>query len=150
MYCHSLFPPPIRTCLHSIPICENFLPRMLLANGFSPLLSHQLQYCWYNTLRLGLSTLFLCQDAIWSIMKRIGLGSWSRMVSIFILVVGIFPGLQFDKSRLRRYDMTTPSASGWSKISPSRSKYGILPLQHAETSKQTIREFPISILRGAS
>src|SRR4051812_24421369 len=64
IYCHSLFSPPVCTCLHSIPICGNFLPKMLLANGFSPLLSHQLQYCWYNTLRLGLFTLFPCQDAI--------------------------------------------------------------------------------------
>ena len=46
--------------------------------------------------------------------------------------------------------MTTPDASEWSRIPPSQSKYGILPLQHAETSKQTIRESPISILSGAS
>ena len=46
--------------------------------------------------------------------------------------------------------MTTPNASGWSEISSSWSKYAILPLQHAETSKQTIRESPISILSGAS
>jgi len=69
-------------------------------------------------------------------------------MSIFILIVGIFPGLNFDKSWLKRYDMTTLGTSGWSRISPSQSKYGILFLQRAETSKQTIRESLISILRG--
>ena len=75
-----------------------------------------------------------------------GLGSCSRIVFTFILVTGIFPGLNFDKSQLRRYDITTPGASGWSRITPSQSKYGILSLQRDETSKQTIQESPISIL----
>jgi hypothetical protein len=44
--------------------------------------------------------------------------------------------------------MTTPGASGWSRTFPSRLKYAVFPLHREETSKQTTRESPISILSG--
>src|ERR1043166_746687 len=79
-----------------------------------------------------------------------GLGSWSRIISDFILVAGISCGSKSERLRLRRYLITTPDASEWSRTFPSRLKYAIFPLHHEETSKQTTQESPISILSRAS
>src|ERR1044072_6239042 len=93
------FSTPTCLYLHSIIFfSDSFLPKMLLENGSLSLSSYHSRYFWYNNVRPVLTILSLVQDPIWLIINRMGLGSWSRIISFFILVLGISCDLKSERS----------------------------------------------------